>query len=78
MIVRKIGSLPEIAITSGGGEVFSDEAGLTDILTRLEVHVTERDKLGMCGYEAYQRYWTPDVYLERYFSIIDGIAAGKR
>jgi len=75
IIVRNLGGMPEIIEESGGGFVYDTEEELMAALDRLLADPSYRRELGLRGYKAYQRYWTPEAHLERYFSLIREIAA---
>jgi glycosyltransferase involved in cell wall biosynthesis len=77
VIVHNLGALPEIVQQSGGGLVYSDATGLVDALRALRPDTALRRSLGERGYEAYRRYWTPEVHLRQYFGLIRDIAARK-
>ncbi len=71
VIVPRIGGLTEVAETSGGGITYTDDSSLATALRHLLTRPGARDDLGRKGFEAFQRQWTPEVHLERYFSLID-------
>ena len=75
VIVRNIGGLPEIIAESGGGIVYDTEAELVAALEHLLAQPAARNELGWRGYQAYQRHWTAEVHLHRYFALIREIAA---
>ncbi len=71
MIVPRIGGMTEVAETSGGGITYTDDSSLAAALRHLLNRPGARDDMGRKGFEAFTREWTPEVHLERYFSLID-------
>lgn len=78
VIVRDLGGMPEVVANSDGGLTFSTEADLEDALVRLLDDRALRDRLGENGHRTYRDEWTADVYLDRYFRLIDELEAGRR
>jgi glycosyltransferase involved in cell wall biosynthesis len=76
-LVRNLGGMPELIAESGGGVVYGTEAQLVAAMDRLLVNPSLRETLGRRGYQAYQRKWTAEVYLERYFALIHQIGASR-
>ena len=75
VIVRNLGGMPEIIEESGGGFVYNTESELVEAMDRLLAEPSYRREMGLCGYEAYQRKWTPEAHLQAYFRLIHGIEA---
>ena len=73
-IVRNLGGMPEIIEESGGGFVYDTEEELVAALGQLLADPSYRRELGLRGYQTYQRSWTPEAHLERYFGLIGEIA----
>ena len=71
VIVPRIGGMTEVAETSGGGITYTDDSSLAAALRHLLNRPGARDDMGRKGFEAFTREWTPEVHLERYFSLID-------
>ncbi|MDX1529898.1 MAG: glycosyltransferase family 4 protein [Rhodothermales bacterium] len=71
IIVRRLGGLPEIAVQSGGGLVYEDDAELVAALDAVLDEPARRERMGRLGREAVRREWSADAHLERYFQIID-------
>jgi glycosyltransferase involved in cell wall biosynthesis len=69
VLVRRIGGLAEVAETSGGGLAYSTGEELRAAMTTLEDPAT-RDRMGERGFAAFEKHWTPEAHLERYFEII--------
>ncbi len=79
VIVRNLGGMPEIVQESGGGFIFNTEQEMVSAMDRLLESREFRDILGDRGFEAYQRNWTPDVYIRRYLELLHDLRkAGGR
>lgn len=76
-IVRNMGGMPELIQESGGGLVYDTSEELVAAMDQLLADPTHRCELGLRGYQTYQRQWTAEVHLERYFTLIDEIAEGR-
>jgi glycosyltransferase involved in cell wall biosynthesis len=70
VIARNQGGLPEALEESGGGSVYNTEAELAAAMDALVTEPALRHRLGLRGYQAYQRHWTAEAHLEQYFAII--------
>ena len=77
VIVRNLGGMPEIIEESGGGFVYDTEEELVAAMDQLLENPSRRRELGLCGYQAYQRQWTAEAHLRRYFELIRDIAAAR-
>jgi glycosyltransferase involved in cell wall biosynthesis len=77
VIVRNLGRIPELIEQTGGGHVYSTEQELLAAMDRLLTDPSHRRELGLRGYRAYQENWTAEAHLERYFALIEGIAANR-
>ncbi len=74
-------ALPVIATGNGGlreviegnktGIVYADADELADALQRVEEDANLRDKLAASTLKAYQKHYTPEAYLQKYYSLID-------
>ena len=74
-------ALPIIATGNGGlreviegnktGIVYTDADELVDALQRVEEDANLRDKLAASTLRAYQKHYTPEVYLQKYYGLID-------
>ena len=71
VIARDLGPLPELIRESGGGLLFHDDDTLTGALNSLQTDQALRTRLGAVGHEAAKRLWTEEVFLTRYFGLID-------
>jgi glycosyltransferase involved in cell wall biosynthesis len=77
VIVRNIGSMPEIAHKSGGGLIYETEEQLESTMERLLRDPEHRRRLGRSGREACRSLWSFDTHLERYLALIAEIAARR-
>jgi glycosyltransferase involved in cell wall biosynthesis len=77
VVARNLGGMPEIIEESGGGFVYDTEEELVAVMDLLLADPSHRRELGLQGYQAYQRNWTPEAHLERYFALIREIAATR-
>jgi len=76
-IVKNMGGMPEAIEESGGGFVYDTEEELVAAMDRLLADPSCRRRLGLSGYQAYQRRWTGKAYLNGYFDLIRRIAATR-
>ncbi len=72
VIVRKLGSLPEVVEEGRGGMVFSDQAELKECLDRMYKDRELRERLGRQGRESFLTKWTADPHIRRYLELIEG------
>lgn len=77
IIVRNLGGMPEIIEESRGGFVYNTEAELVAAMDKLVQDPQRRRELGLSGYSAYRKKWTPEPHLDRYFELIFDIAARR-
>jgi glycosyltransferase involved in cell wall biosynthesis len=75
VIARNLGGMPKIIEESKCGFVYDTEEELVTAMDYLLSEPSYRCALGLNGYKAYQREWTPEAYLKRYFALIREIAA---
>ncbi len=78
IIVRDLGGMPDAVEDSNGGLVFRTDQDLVQAMMRLQADPAFRDKLGENGHAAYQKLWTEQVHLEKYFEIIASVGDHKR
>jgi glycosyltransferase involved in cell wall biosynthesis len=76
-IVRNLGGMPEIIEESGGGFVYDTQEELVAAMDQLLANPSHRDEMGLRGHQAYQRQWTPEAHLKRYFALIQEIATAS-
>jgi len=77
VIVKNSGAMPEVIEDSGGGFVYDTEEDLVAAMNQLLQNPLRRKELGLHGYQAYQRNWTSEAHLKRYFELIRNIGAMK-
>jgi len=65
------GGLREVVEGNKAGIVYADADELADALERIEEDVNLRDKLADSTLRAYQKYYTPEAYLRKYYGLID-------
>jgi len=75
VIVRNMGGMPEIVQDSGGGLTYTTDEELVTAMDQLVEGPAYRRELGVRGYREYQRKFTVDAHLQRYFALINEIAA---
>lgn len=78
VIGRKIGGVAEVIEDAGGGLLYGDETQLRTALDRMLDDRSLRNALGQHAYETYQRQWTPEAYLARYFKLIEELREKKQ
>ena len=76
-IVRNLGAMPEIIEESGGGFIYNTDEELIAAMDTLLMDGSRRSLVGLGGYQAYLRNWTTEAHMERYFSLIQEVAATK-
>jgi len=77
ILVRNLGSLPEIVEESGGGLIWNDGPELAGQMRRLLADGALRDRLGAAGREVYERTWTAEAHLTRYMDLIDQLQKAR-
>lgn len=77
VIARNLGGMKEIIEESSGGALYNSEEELMAAIDQMLADPIYRREMGMHGYEAYQRNWTVDAYLNRYFDLINKIKYEK-
>lgn len=65
------GGLREVVEGNKAGIVYAGADELADALERIEEDVNLRDKLAASTLRAYQKHYTPETYLHKYYSLID-------
>jgi glycosyltransferase involved in cell wall biosynthesis len=74
IVARRLGPLPEIVESTGGGLLFSTPAELRSALGALEADAGKRDALGAAALSAFGERWSESAVLSRYFALIRRIA----
>ena len=77
IIVRNLGGMPEVVEESGAGFIYDTTGELVSAMDRLLADSSYRNQLGQRGYQAYKKNWTAEVHMQRYFELIDEIAATR-
>jgi glycosyltransferase involved in cell wall biosynthesis len=77
VIASNLGKIPALLEQTGGGLVYSTEQELLAAMERLLTDPSRRRELGLRGYDAYRQTWTAEAHLERYFALIEEIAATR-
>ncbi len=77
VIARDLGPLPEVVEDSGGGSVYSADEELLVLMERIAASPRLRQELGEEGYNSFQRWWTKEAHLERYFDFLRRNAMDK-
>jgi glycosyltransferase involved in cell wall biosynthesis len=77
VIVRNLGGMPEVVEESGAGFIYDTTDELVCAMDRLLADSSYRNQLGQRGYQAYKKNWTAEVHMQRYFELIDEIAATR-
>ena len=75
VIARNLGGMPEVVQASSAGYVYDTNDQLLAAMDKLLADPALRRDLGERGYAAYQREWTAEVHLERYFQLIKQVAS---
>ncbi|MEP6901089.1 MAG: glycosyltransferase family 4 protein [Actinomycetota bacterium] len=77
VIVNNLGALPETIEDSGGGFVYSNQSELITAMQKLASDPALRNELGEKGFQAYMKYWSEEVHLAQYFSLIEKLQEAK-
>ena len=77
VIVNNSGALPEIVQQSEGGFIYNTDQELIQCLEQLRLNQQLRNELGNKGYQAYQKYWTEEYHVPRYYQLIQESAHKK-
>ncbi len=65
------GGLREVVDGNQAGIIYGDVDELVDALERMEEDPNLRNKLAANALNAYQKFYTPEAYLHKYYSLID-------
>lgn len=78
VLARKLGGMAEVIEDSGGGVAYESDDELIAGMNHLLEDASYRRVLGTSGYQAFEKNWTAEAHLDRYFALIREIAAGRR
>lgn len=78
VLARKLGGMAEVIDDSGGGVAYESDDELIAGMNHLLEDASYRRELGASGYQAFDKNWTPDAHLDRYFALIREIAFARR
>lgn len=74
VIARRLGPLPEIVGTHEAGLLFDDRGELKRALHGLAADPSLRDRLGENARAAFERIWSEESFLRRYYGLIGRLA----
>ncbi len=77
VIARRLGPLPEIIETGGGGEVFGTHDELVAAIDRMANDRPYRDRLGRSARRAFKTHWSEQVVVPQYLDIVRRAAKRK-
>lgn len=77
LVVRRLGSLPELVEDTGAGLAYSGSEELAAALRALHEEPELRRRMSARAMQYYERDLTPEAHLERYFLVIEELL-GKR
>jgi len=78
VIARRLGPLPEITESAGGGELFSTREELRAAMSRLAAEPGYREALGRSARRAFEDHWCERVVIPRYLGIVRRTAERKQ
>ena len=78
VVLRNLGSLPELIKESGGGFIYNTDDELVTVMDRLLADPSYRNDLGHRGYQTYKQKWTQEAHLKGYFDLIDDITINRK
>lgn len=76
VIAHKIGALPEV-LASGGGLLYESKEELLEHIATLQVDCQKRNILAQEGIDAFHRYYTEEIHMERYLNMIKNRLGNK-
>ncbi|BAQ64040.1 glycosyltransferase family 4 protein [Geminocystis sp. NIES-3709] len=71
VIVRNLGSMPEIIRESEGGFIYNNDMELITAINLLLDNRQFRDEIGIKGFSAYSEKWTGKAHIQKYFDLIN-------
>lgn len=73
VLVRNLGAMPEVVEDSDAGFIYNTDAELIDAMNQILDNQILREDLSRRAQTAYQRHWTPEIHLQRYFQLIENL-----
>jgi glycosyltransferase involved in cell wall biosynthesis len=77
VVARSVGTISNLLEHTGAGLLYSTDEELIAAMNRLLADPAYREALGARGYAAYEKNWTVDAYLDRYFELIDELGSER-
>jgi glycosyltransferase involved in cell wall biosynthesis len=77
VLARRLGGMAEVIEDSGGGVAYESDDELIAGMNHLLEDASYRGALGASGYQAFEKNWTPEAHLDRYFALIREIATRR-
>ncbi len=77
VIARRIGPLPELVDTCGGGETFRSPDELEAALRRMQHQPGYRDRLAAAAYRGFTERWTESAVMPRFFDLLKRLARDR-
>lgn len=77
VLARKLGGMAEVIEDSGGGVAYESDDELIAAMNHLLEDASYRGALGARGYHAFEKNWTAEAHLDRYFELIREISNAK-
>jgi glycosyltransferase involved in cell wall biosynthesis len=77
VVARSVGTISNLLEHTGAGLLYSTDEELIAAMNRLLADPAYREALGARGYAAYEKNWTVDAYLDRYFELIDQLGTER-
>jgi glycosyltransferase involved in cell wall biosynthesis len=74
IIARRLGPFPEIVRASKGGLLYETPEEFDRAVIELSADPSRRDEMGRAAAAAFDRHWSEDVAMERYFAVIHEVA----
>jgi glycosyltransferase involved in cell wall biosynthesis len=78
VIARRIGPLPELVETSGGGVLFDTDEELEAALLRMAGDAEFRARCGAAGRAAFELRWSEAAVLPRYLELVERLRARRQ
>lgn len=78
IIARDLGPYPEIVNETGGGLLFRTDEEIGTALRTFADNTASRADMGRKALEAFEKNWTEEVAISRYFEIIEEVQRNRR